>query len=280
MSMKYLELGGIRWAYREQGQGPLVVMSHGTFLDHSLWDALAASLSDRYRCVQLDLPGHGQSGYWPQGWGVADLVKLYPQLITALGETQATLIGLSIGGAISLRVAAEHPECVNALVYMDAAVDTPTPAAVAGLRGLAQQLASLTDEQERAALLSTEPFRRLMHSPGWHAQNPELAAHELKVQLSHARPAYPFLAGVVASINPMSERLSEVRCPVLALFGADDPGVIWADVIRKGIPSASVQVVPNAGHHLPFDQPEQCADIVNAFLNSLGGVDGATKSQA
>ncbi len=278
MSMKHIEVGGIRWAYREQGQGPLVVMSHGTFLNHSLWDTLAAALSDQFRCVQLDLPGHGQSEFWPQGWSVTDLVHLYPQLIAALGEKQATLMGLSIGGAISLRVAAEHPECVNALVYMDAAVDTPAPAAVAGLRDLAQKLSNLTDEQEREALLSTDAFRRMTHTPGWHAQNPQLAAHELKVQLSHPRQAYPFLAEVVASINPMSERLSEVRCPVLALFGADDAAVIWADVIRKGLPSANVQVVPNAGHHLPFDQPEQCADIVKSFLESIGGAAGQTKN--
>ena len=266
MSLQTLELGGIRWAYRERGQGPLVLMSHGTFLDHSVWDTLADALSDRFRCVQLDMPGHGQSGFWQEGWSVADLVRLYPQLIAALGAKQAALVGLSIGGAVSLRVAAAHPESVSALVYMDAAVDSPGPGPVAGLRGLAEQLSTLTDEQARAALLSAEPFRRLMHAPGWHANNPEVAAHELKVQLSHPRAAYPLLAGVVASLDPMSKRLSEVRCPVLALFGADDPGVTWAEVIRNGLPQASVHVVPNAGHHLPYDQPQQCADLVKAFL--------------
>lgn len=269
MSLQHIELGGIRWAYRERGQGPLVVMSHGTFLDHSVWNTLADALSDRFRCVQLDLPGHGQSGYWPQGWSVADLVRLYPQLIAALGATQATLVGLSIGGAISLRAAAEHPEWVSALVYMDAAVDSPGPGPVANLKALAQQLGSLTDEQERAALLGAEPFQRLMHAPGWHAQNPQVAAQELQVQLSHPRAVYPLLAGVVASLNPMSARLSEVRCPVLALFGADDPGVTWAEVIRSGLPGASLHVVPNAGHHLPYDQPQQCVELVNAFLESL-----------
>ena len=268
-SLKHLELGGIRWAYREQGQGPLVLMSHGTFLDHSLWDTLAEALSDRFRCVQLDLPGHGQSGFWPQGWGVADLVRLYPQLIAALGETQATLVGLSIGGAISLRVAAEHPECVNALVYMDAAVDAPGPAHLDNLKALAQQLGSLSDEKERAALFTAESFQRLMHTPGWRDQNPQLAAHELQVQLSHPRAAYPLLAGVVASLNPMSQRLSEVRCPVLALWGADDPGAIWNDVISNGLPSVSLHLVPNAGHHLPYDQPQQCVDLVSAFLDGI-----------
>lgn len=266
--MKHLELEGIRWAYREQGHGPLLLMSHGTFLDHSLWDTLVEAVSDRFRCVQLDLPGHGQSGFWQKGWSVADLVRMYPRLIAALGETQATLVGLSIGAAISLRVAVEHPESVRALIYMDAAVDSPGMEAIDRLRGLAQQLGTLTDELERAALLSAEPFRRLTHSPGWHERNPTLAAHELKVQMSHPRIAYPLLAEVVASIDPMSMRLSEVHCPVLALFGADDPGLVWADVVRRGIPNALVHVVDGAGHHLPYDQPRQCAELVQTFLES------------
>lgn len=268
--MKYLELEGIHWAYREQGRGPLLLMSHGTFLDHSLWDALAEEVSGRFRCVQLDLPGHGQSQFWPQGWRVDDLVRMYPQLIAALGETRASLMGLSIGAAISLRVAAEHPECVRSLVYMNAAVDSPGIQAVTLLRQIAQQLAGPVNAQERAALPGTAPFWRCMHSPGWHERNPELAAHELQVQTSHPRLAYPLLAEVVASLNPMSSRLGEVRCPVLALFGADDPGAHWAEVLRHGMPDARVHVVHGAGHHLPYDQPRQCADLVKSFLYSLG----------
>ena len=272
--MRHLELGDIRWAWRERGQGPLVLMSHGTFLDHSLWDALAEALSTRFRCVQLDLPGHGQSGFWPQGWSVADLVGHYPALIRALGADQATLIGLSIGGAVSLRVAAEHPQCVRSLVYMDAAVDSPGPQAVAHLRALAEQLGTLTDDAERAALLNAEPFRRLMHAPGWHEREPGLAADELRVQLSHPRAAYPLLAGVVASLTPMSHRLGEIRCPTLALFGAQDPGAHWAEVIRSGIAHAQTHIVDDAGHHLPWDQPRICAELVQAFLESQNNTDG------
>lgn len=264
--MKYLELGGIRWAYKEQGNGPLLIMSHGTFLDHSLWDSLADTLSPHFRCIQLDLPGHGQSGFWPKGWTVDDLVSLYPEMIRQLGEERAVLVGLSIGGAISLRVAVQHPQSVSALVYMDAAVDSPGLQAVAGLQALAQLLGSLEDETQRAALLTAESFQHHLHTPGWRANHPELAAHELQVQLSHPREAYSHLANVVASLQPMSARLAEVQCPMLALFGADDPGVHWADVVEKGVKHTSVHRVANAGHHLPYDNAAECNRLVKEFL--------------
>src|SRR5690349_12577743 len=128
-----IDVNGILYAYIEAGVGPLVLLGHGTFGGKELLRPQLDRLSEAWRAVAIDWPGHGESGFRPDGWTVDDLVDAVPALIDALDEDTAMLAGVSQGGAVFMRAALRYPERVGALVNMCAGPGPPPPEALARL---------------------------------------------------------------------------------------------------------------------------------------------------
>ncbi len=105
---------GVRFHYGTQGQGPLVLLVHGFPERWFSWrwqiPALAAA---GYRVVAPDLRGYGLSDKPPGGYEITNLARDIAQMIRALGEDQATLIGHDWGGALTWETVSRHPEVVS-----------------------------------------------------------------------------------------------------------------------------------------------------------------------
>lgn len=116
---RFTQFDGLRLHYREEGQGDPMVLLHGLTANLFVWDAWAQRLSEHFRVIRLDLPGHGLTGPDPKeryGWPqVADLVVRF---LDQLGVGRATLVGNSFGGAIAWQIAARHPQRVDRLVLV------------------------------------------------------------------------------------------------------------------------------------------------------------------
>jgi pimeloyl-ACP methyl ester carboxylesterase len=119
--VKTIAVGGTELAYLDMGQGPPVVMVHGTISDYRWWQAQMDEFSQRHRVVAYSLRHHhpnvstgDRSDYLPRTHA-ADLVGL----IQALNLARAHLIGHSYGGFISLLVARDRPELVRSLVLVE-----------------------------------------------------------------------------------------------------------------------------------------------------------------
>ena len=126
--VKTIAVGGSELAYLDMGQGPPVVMVHGTISDYRWWQAQMDEFSQRHRVVAYSLRHHhpnistgDRSDYLPRTHA-ADLAGL----IQALNLGRAHLIGHSSGGFISLLVARDRPELVRSLVLVE-------PSGLAGL---------------------------------------------------------------------------------------------------------------------------------------------------
>jgi pimeloyl-ACP methyl ester carboxylesterase len=262
-----IELDGVRWAYAEHGSGPLVLFFHGTLAGKQMFARQVEALSDRYRCVAFDWPGHGDSGYDPAGWTVPDLVDAVPRLIAALGEPAAVLVGLSQGGACSLRVALDHPERVLALVTMGAGPDGPAREAAAGLAQLGLTLRDGADDERRAVV--EELQRGFFHAPGWVDDHPDDAEAELALILSHDRDAMPLATRIPASYDTVEGRLKGVACPSLVIWGADDVRADWGPRMVALMPDARLLTLPDCGHHVALDQPLATTAALSVFLDDL-----------
>src|ERR1700747_3896632 len=79
------------------GDGPPLVMLHGLTGHAHTWDHTAAALSDRYRVLALDQRGHGDSG-WAPPYGDGRMAEDLLAFLDALGISEVTLMGLSMGG--------------------------------------------------------------------------------------------------------------------------------------------------------------------------------------
>ncbi len=126
-------MDGARISYTDQGQGDALVLLHGWIGSGALWGMVAPWLSERFRVIVPDLPGHGDSGI-PEGFRFTldGFAAWLDDLRRALELARVSLVGHSMGGSISMHYAASHPDQVDRLVLIDA---PPAPTRWAGRRG-------------------------------------------------------------------------------------------------------------------------------------------------
>ncbi len=119
-----------RLFYREAGSGPLAVFIHGYPLDHRVWLDQITGLGAIRRCIAVDLRGHGRSD--PVAVDALSMELLAADvggLVTALGEANADIVGLSMGGYVALALWESHPEVVRTLTLVDTRAGSDGPEA-------------------------------------------------------------------------------------------------------------------------------------------------------
>jgi pimeloyl-ACP methyl ester carboxylesterase len=102
--------------FESTGEGRPVVFLHGWTMDHELWDRQVTAFAPSYRCITVDLRGHGSSSKPIGGYGYEEHVEDLHELLKVLDVRSATLVGSSMGGAIAIQLAAVHPERVAQVV--------------------------------------------------------------------------------------------------------------------------------------------------------------------
>jgi pimeloyl-ACP methyl ester carboxylesterase len=120
--MAIVDRDGIKLFYEEAGKGdPPVLFVHGWSCNHTYFAPEVAALSGSHRCVSVDLRGHGSSDKPEQDYSIVAFADDVAWLIGEVGLTRPVAIGHSMGGAIVLQLAADHPELVSGIVMVDGA---------------------------------------------------------------------------------------------------------------------------------------------------------------
>lgn len=259
-------IDGVPWAWEARGEGPCVCFFHGTLGSRAVWESAVGELAGRYRCLAVDWPGHGRSGFNPAGWTVGDLVRGVPRLLADAGVQRAVLVGLSQGGAISLRVALSRPDLVAGLVTVGAGPDGPAPDVAAGLARLGGELAVAGEPGRRARLADIQDG---YHPPGWARREPAAAERELAAMSSLDPQAYPLLTRIPGQYGTVEDRLGDITCPALVVWGAHDPRAFWGPRMVQLMSAARLVVIDNAGHHVPLDAPAEFNRVLARFLDEL-----------
>jgi pimeloyl-ACP methyl ester carboxylesterase len=101
-----------------RGDGETIVFLHGGALTAHSWDLVCLGLRDRWRCLALDLRGHGDSG-WSDEYSIETAVDDVATLLAHLGTRRVHLVGNSLGGLVAAHFAASHRETVISLTLVD-----------------------------------------------------------------------------------------------------------------------------------------------------------------
>ena len=239
---------GCRMHYLEQGEGPAVLWLHGSgpgASGHSNFKGNYPWLAERgYRCIVQDIVGFGFSDKPADvAYPLSFFTECAKQALDAAGVEKCAIIGNSLGGAIAIGLALEHPELVEKLILMAPGGLSPMAeyGQMPGMQKMFQVYAAgdgLTNAMMKDLFASG-----LMHDPR-HATD-ELIAERMQVM----KLMNPQVMQAMA-IPVLTERLRELRCPVLGFWGANERMMPDSGMLNfaKHCPRSRLVVVSECGH--------------------------------
>jgi len=242
-------------AYKGKGfRKPSVVLIHGAGGTHLHWPASVRRLPE-YPVYALDLPGHGKS----EGRGKQSIIEYAQDVLdwmNALEMRKAVFVGHSMGGAIALTLAIRCPERVVGL----------------GLVGTGARLKVAPVILENTA--RSETFPSIIGTIiGW-AFDPRADARLVALaakRMAEIRPSV--LHGDFTACNSFDvmEKLGEIHAPCCALCGENDQLTPprYSHYLADHIPNAEVQILPDAGHMVMLEKPDEVARALLGFISKI-----------
>jgi pimeloyl-ACP methyl ester carboxylesterase len=257
-------VNGTRLYYEVAGEGQPLVLVHGFTLDTRMWDAQFEPLAHHYRVIRYDLRGFGKSAL-PTGESYAHYDDL-KALLDHLGIAQAYLLGLSLGGAITLELTLAHPEITRALIL----VDTVLWGFHWSAKQSAEDAAIWTTARQSGVQAAKDLW--LDHSLfGPARKNPAVASRLAQIvsdysgwHLVHSDP------GRVPD-PPAARRLDQIRAPTLVIVGERDLPDFRriADTCEQQIVNARKVILPGVGHMSNMEAADKFNETVLGFLANI-----------
>jgi pimeloyl-ACP methyl ester carboxylesterase len=255
----YLEIDGVRMRYRQQGEGPPVLLLHGWGGAIESWGPVYDDLQRAYTAYAVDLPGFGASSLPPTPWGSADYSQWLLHVMARLQLDKPHIIGHSFGGQVAIRLASTHPKRIRKLVLV-------CSAGIRRRRTFAAQLKRSAARLGRWVAVYGGPVGDRVRDVIYRrVQSPDYA---------NAGPLRPTLVKVVN--EDVSNLLPRIQSPTLVVWGEHDGDVPLASarVMERLIPQVHLVVLENAGHFPYLDQFERFRLIVRRFLREQADASG------
>jgi pimeloyl-ACP methyl ester carboxylesterase len=264
---KSITVAGQELVYRESvGTGQVVVLVHGNSSASRTWGALVdGPFGERFRCLALDLPGHGRSKPGAD-YSLPGYAAILAGFMAATGAEDAVVVGWSLGGHIALEAAAQLPETAGFVIFGTPPVGAPEQLAEAFLPNPAMNVGFSVDVDAEAARSYAVSFL----APGSTFPLTEFVADILATD-GAAR------AGLMASIG--AGRFTDEVAVVaglsrpLAVLHGEGEQLVSLDYLREvAMPTlwrGEVQVLPGVGHAPHEEAPEKFAAVLTEFVTEL-----------
>lgn len=264
--VQFRRIGADQVAYVARGKGPALVLVHGMFGDHLDWEPVIEPLARRHRVIAVDLPGFGDSDKPDREYTGDYFVETLEALLRQLKVKRATLVGNSFGGQMALLYALKYPERVERLVLVSSG----------GFREVADTEKQFYRERfsaERIAALTPE-VNGPMFAPVFAKESDHRRLYVEKQNAKLQRADYPAYARSLArniqlALNTyLLDRLGEIRCPTLLLWGDKDIvlPLAQAQAALPRLPHGKLTTLEGCGHAPQLDCPEAFATAVEQFL--------------
>ena len=263
---EYLELEGHWIRYRVDGGGPPVLLVHGWLSSGEVWTRLAEQLSRRFTVYSLDLTGFGESDKPVSGYGVRYGSRLLYAFCAHFGLARTAVIGHDIGGAMVVKLAADHSDVVGRLVLVATPanqdqIDLPTPLWLATLPVIGPLFYALGRYLGPLRKLWVRPF----------VLDPQDLSGEVIEDAGRSTPA-----AMIKTLDVTRREISRgrllrqagiIKVPALIITGEDDrivdpqAATEWAGVLR-----AEAILLDRCGHLPMLERPDEFNAQVLSFL--------------
>ena len=245
-----------------KGNRKTAVVLQGWGTDLSMYDSVAAAINDRYRVVQLDLPGFGASDEPSEAWSVDDYCAFFCRFMEELKIKRATLIGHSYGGRMIIKMAARSvsdlglPFVISKIMLIDSAGVMPERSSVQNFK-----------------VKRYKALKKFLTSKPIHSLFPEVIDYWLSKQGSEDyRKASPVMrASLVKAVNEdLKQQMPDVKQETLIVWGENDIDTPLSDarIMEELMPNAALVVMEGAGHYSFLEQPALFRSIIRSFLEA------------
>jgi 3-oxoadipate enol-lactonase len=232
-----------------------VLFLHAGGMDGRMWRPLAERLEDRYWVIVPDLRGHGTTPIPPEPFSNVDDVL---GVLDDLKVERTAVVGASFGGLVALQLATAAPERIKALVVMASPLDIDDwSPEIQEFRAREDKLVEAGDIEGAVEL----GVRTWVRDP---------AIEELVTDMS--RRAFELQVGVEVNERDVPVDLASITAPTLAISGGLDFADFAriADRIAAEVPGAQRAEVPDAGHLIALERPDETAELLVPFLEAVG----------
>jgi pimeloyl-ACP methyl ester carboxylesterase len=282
MPVDALTLHGHTVAYRQEGEGPVVLLIHGIAGCKENWDAVIPALARRCTVLAPDLPGHGASGSSATDYSIGGLAATMRDLLLALGHERATLAGHSLGGGVAMQFAYLFPEHTERLVLVSSGGLGRT------VNPLLRSAALPGSELVVAGVGHTAAAVRRVLGPvlgvtGVRVQ-PDLAeVGRGMASLADGGTRAAFLSTLRAVVGPVGQRVFAgdrlylaAGMPTLIVWGDRDPIIPVGHGRRAhaAMPGSELVVLEGVGHMPLVEAPDALAEAITRFVADRPPSDG------
>lgn len=245
----------------DQGSGEVVVLLHGFCGSSKYWDKVIPALSQKYRVIAPDMPGHGNSTDPEQWLQIEDYAQLILELLNEKEIEKANIFGHSMGGYITLAFAEKYPERLKSFGLIHS---TPLPDDEQGKKGRDNSINKIQDEGIDAFIEGLIP--KLF------AQD---RLSELQQEVEEAkrigRQTSP--TGAITALYAMKHRpdrsdvLKNSTLQVLLVAGAKDQLIPPDKLFVHKQNNIKEMLIEQAGHMSMYETPETLVQEIETFLS-------------
>ena len=260
--MRFRLKNGLCVGYKTRGLGPTIVLIPAIGLPKEFWDPVIAELESHYRCIAMEVRGHGESDVPGQPFDMDDLSDDVIELVRAIGGGKAIVGGCSMGGQIAQGVGVKAPELLNGIFISNTGY--------------------LRDDKIRAVMEARAvAAENGMPGPIWTTLNRWFDAAYQKAHPEHVSLAHNWLINADPIVHawswraikglPYAERLRSLKVPALAIAGGHDQssGASEVEAMAKALPNCMYRECKDAGHLSPLEQPAQYAAFLKEFADKV-----------
>lgn len=258
---KYFDSDGVQIYFTDEGEGEPVLLVHGFALNGTMqWSKTKKALRDNYRVITIDNRGHGRSDkpHDPAQYGIK-MVEDQVRLLDHLGIAKAHVVGYSMGGSITLQLAARHPERVHTAAITGSGWRILEDDSTIRREDLAKAL----ENNEGFALL----FEGLASTDATDEQRGNTSGMSRMFEVINDQPA---LAAVMRGGRGGDLTEAEVKAidlPMIAVIGDLDPILPAAEALKAARPATELAVIEGGTHSNTFGH-KHYLDAVAGFVKA------------
>jgi pimeloyl-ACP methyl ester carboxylesterase len=259
---------GRKMGYREEGSGTTLLQVHGIGTGHQNFDLLTPHLAEWLHLLDIDLPGYGESDFGDANRSVTTFANAVAEFIDAMRIAPAHVHGTSMGGAVALALAANHPALVDRLVITCSFARLDRAALVmhetwrsAAAHGGAAALAELTSQQGFSRSFWDRP------------ESAEVKAAFIAAMESTTPSEFLRDLDVMKHLD-LEQDVQRIEAETL-LLGADEdmmtpvrsaPSGLGMTDLERLIPRARLDVFDQCGHFISIERSRETAERVARFV--------------